>query len=619
MNEVEKSEVDIEKNINLIRYIEKTWLLNKNGNLPQSQIIKEQLKNDLKINDVLATLLLNRGLDTKEKAVRFLYGTLDDLYSPFLLQDMKKAVQRIKVAIENNEKIGFFTDFDCDGTTSNALFALAFMKILGYENIELYIPHREHEGYGLNCPAIQKLKDKGCSLIISADIGITAYKEAEYCNNIGVDLIITDHHLPKLPDNYNKNDSDQFKYLPQAYALVNPNRPDDAYPFKGICGCMVAFKLLNALWIELGRPTSELEYLIPIVAVATVADIVPLVDENRIIVKKGIEMMNRPEKTGIIGLDALIQVAGYNHIDGGSIGFGIGPRINACGRLESAMLASELLITDDKDFARERANQINQINQVRQEHTKKVIEEAYKFITEDYLKNNTALCLYVPDVHVGVVGIAAGQLTEKLYRPSLIATDHPEKKGYLTGSARSIKGIHILNVMLSCKDAFDSSDDNERFGGHSQAAGFTIKKENFEKLQNMIREYFIMNPIAKEDLKPKLMIDKALRLSEINGKLMEDIAFLSPYGEGNPEPIFGLKKAGSVIKFYKKNTLGICINVHNSPSLNGIAFQMQDKAKDLGLRDQISANLDLAFQPQWNEHAGRKTVQMVINDFRKSG
>lgn len=604
---------------NKIRYVDKTWLINKLGNLPQSSEKKEFLKHELKVSDLLATFLLNRNIDTPEKAKVFLYGTTNDLHSPFLLKGMKKAVERTAQAIRNNEKIGFFTDFDADGTTSNALFGLAFKNVLNYNNIVLYIPHREKEGYGLNCPALKKLQDDGCSLVISADIGITAYKEANYCKEIGLDLIITDHHLPKLPDNYNKMDENQEQYLPNAYSLINPNRPDCTYPFKGICGCGVAYKFLCALWMELGRDVNELEFLIPIVTVATIADIVPLIDENRIIVKKGLEMMSRPEKTGIIGLDALIEVTGYKSIDSEAVSFGLAPRINSCGRLEHAILASELLCADDAVFALERAKEINTLNETRKEYQKIVIEKSYEQINQEYLDNNTAICFYVPDAHVGVVGIAAGQLTEKLYRPSIIVTDHPEHEGYVVGSARSIKSIHILNVLMECKDAFDINDDKERFGGHAQAAGLTIKKERFSLLQQKIKEYFDLNPVSPKDLIPKLLMDKAVRLHDVNGALMEDIDFLAPYGEGNPKIYLGLKQIDcSKIRFYKNETLGIVIPADRNRDYKAIGFKMHDKAKDLGLEENVAATLDIAFQPSWNEYQGNRNIQLMLEDIRRS-
>lgn len=602
---------------NKVRYTEKLWYLNRFGNSPTSKPIKEQLKNELKINDILATLLLNRGIDTKEKAMKFLYGTLDDLHSPFLLKDMEKAVERTKIAIENNETIGFFTDYDADGTTSNALFGLAFRRILNYDNIILHMGDREKDGYGLNNQGLKMLQDKGCSLVITADIGITNYKEAEYCKEIGLDLIITDHHLPKLPADYDENAEDKSQYLPQSLALVNPNRPDCEYPFKGICGCGVAFKFLTALWMELGRDTSELHSLIPIVAIATVADIVPLIDENRIIVKEGLTMMNNPEGTGLVGLDALIKVTGYKHLDADSIGYGLGPRINTCGRLAHAMLASELLTTDDQYFAEKRAKEINDLNATRQEYQREVIEKSFEAITQEYLDNNTMVVLYVPDVHVGVVGIAAGQVTERLYRPSLIVTDHPELEGYLTGSCRSIKDIHVLNVLMSVADAF-GDDENTKFGGHSQAAGLTIRKDRFPILQEAIKKYFEKNPVPPNMLKPRILLDKALRVSDIDAKLMEDIDFLAPYGEANPPVKFGFKNVPvKGIKFHKNDALGISIP-NGKRDLRGIGFNMHDKAKDLNLQENVAAILDIAFVPAWNEFKGIKTIQIMLEDIRRS-
>ena len=601
-----------------VKYINKQWLLNKHGNHKNYKPLKEQLMNELKINDILATLLLNRGIKTADEAIKFLYGTLDDLHSPFLLMDMEKAVERTKKAIEGNEMIAFFTDFDCDGTTANAIFGLAFKKILKYENIVLYIPHRKKEGYGLNCPALKNLQDQGCSLVISADIGITAYKEADYCKEIGLDLIITDHHLPKLPEDYDPNDPDQFKYLPQSYALVNPNRPDDNYPFKGICGAFVAFKFLQALWTVLGRDPKELDVLIPIVATAVVADIVPLKDENRIIVKEGLRMMNREGMTGIPGFDEIMKSTGYKQFDADSIAFGIAPRINTCGRLEHAKMASELILSEDEDFSRERAKEINNLNEERKKYQNEVIEKAFEAITEDYLSNNTAVCLYVPKVHAGVVGIAASQVVEKVFRPTIIVTDHPEMEGYLVGSARSIPSLHLLNILMDCKDAFNPNDEKEKFGGHSQAAGLTIHKDNFPKLQEALRKYFIVHPVSKEELMPKLVLDKALRITDVNGKLMEDIDFLAPYGAENPSVKFGFKNVPSVIKFYKNDTLGFILPSANGQSLRGSGFRMHDKAKDLGLQESVSANLDLAFVPKWNEYGGHKSIQVGVEDFRRS-
>jgi single-stranded-DNA-specific exonuclease len=603
---------------NKIRYINKDWTLNKFGNSQFYKKQKDELKDGLKISDFLATLLMNRGLDTKEKAIKFLFGEMSDLHSPFLLKDMKKAVERVALAINNNEKIGFFTDYDADGTTSNATFGLAFNKVLNYDNIVLYMPHRELEGYGLNNGALKKLKEQGCSVVVSADIGITAYEQAEYCKEIGIDLIITDHHLPKLPENYDKDAKDKSQFLPQAYALVNPNRPDCDYPFKGICGCFVAYKFLCALWMELGRDTSELDFLIPIVAIAIVSDIVPLLDENRIVVKKGLEIMNSKNGTGIVGLDALIEAAGLKNLDSDSIGFGIGPRINACGRMEHAMLASELLRTDDVIFAKERANEINILNENRKKFTKEVIEKAYEQVTTEYMDNNTMLPFYVEEVHVGVVGIGAGQLTEKLSRPSIIVTDHPELEGYLVGSARSVKGIDIFKILSFCEKAFDANDKNQRWGGHSQAAGLTIKKDRFPILAELINDYFTKNPIDPSLITPKIKIDKQIRVTDVNGKLMEDIQFLAPFGEANPKVQLALKETSCTISYKKNDTLGISILTLNSEIMYGVGFKMLDKAKDLNISNEVVSNLDVIFKPAFNEYQGRKSIQLMIDDFRRS-
>jgi len=470
-----------------------------------------------KFENVVDQLLYNRGVikyetDEEEKE-KFLSPDFDHgLHDPYLMKDMEKAVSRIKQAINDGEKIGVFADYDADGIPGAAIFYRALTKLGSVP--EVYIPSRV-EGYGLSKKGLDYFKSKKCSLVVTIDLGIRSFAEADYAKEIGLDLIITDHHLPD-------------DKLPKSLYVINPKQKGDKYPDRDLCGCAVAFKLIQGLGKVFPKKIDEkfLKWNLDLVAISTISDVVPLSNENRVLALYGLKVMR---KTRNLGLGELIKIAGINAEEIGAyhVGFQIGPRINAPGRMDKATKSFELLTTEDEKEAREIAKSINAENESRQKAMDRVEAEAIAQVEEKHLDKNKII-VAVGDWPKGVIGPTASRLVEKFARPVILLA---EDKDILVGSARSVSGVNIVDIFSEMRDVF------EKFGGHSGAAGLSIKSSNLKKFEKEIQK-IADKKIKDSDLAKKIKIDAEVNFSKLTKKLYEELLRFEPFGMGNPRPTF---------------------------------------------------------------------------------
>ncbi|MEM5015795.1 single-stranded-DNA-specific exonuclease RecJ [Metabacillus indicus] len=486
-----------------------------------------ELMNTLNLTPLVASLLLNRGIESADAADQFLHIEKHGFHDPFTLLGMDKAVQRIHSAIEHGEKILIFGDYDADGVSSTVVM-LETLHSLG-ANANFYIPNRFTEGYGPNEPAFRKARENGYGLIITVDTGISAVNEAALAKEIGVDLIITDHHEPG-------------PVLPDAYAIIHPKQPGCTYSFKELAGVGVAFKLAHAL------SGTVPEHLLEIAAIGTIADLVPLHGENRLIARLGIQQMNRTERTG---LKALLKAAGADgkEVNEETIGFAVGPRINAVGRLETADPAVRLLMSADSEEAAELAVYIDGLNKERQKIVSQITDEAIEQVETLYpADQHSVLVLAKEGWNPGVVGIVASRIVEKYYRPTIILCIDPEK-GTAKGSARSIAGFDLFANLSECRDILP------HFGGHPMAAGMTLELQHVDQLRDRLNN-LASATLKEEDFIPIKTIDAACSLADVSVESIEKIAKLAPFGMGNPKPLFLLEsvQVGSMRKIGSDQT-----------------------------------------------------------------
>lgn len=471
-----------------------------------------RLAHSLGLFETTACLLARRGITNSVEAEKFLYPKITHLYSPFLMCDMSVAVTRIKQAISSGEKILVYGDYDVDGTTATVILKKA-LEVVG-ASVNYYIPQRLVDGYGMREAAIDKASVEGYKLIISVDCGIRAHAVIEYASNLGIDVIVTDHHIPEGE-------------LPAAFAILNPKRPDCQYPDKNLAGCGVAFKLAQALLSEFSC-SSHLVSLLMIAAIGTIADIVPLIGENRVIAKCGLAELS---KTSNMGLRALFDIAGVTgrQITCYDIGYRIAPRINAVGRMGGASSAVELFSAPDLETASQLARQMDEQNVARQRTEADIIGEIMAQLeNKDDFEHDRVIVLAGERWHRGVIGIAASKVVEKTQRPAVVISIE-DGLGY--GSGRSIKEFPILEAFDSCRELF------EHYGGHSHAAGLTLRAENIAELRRRVNE-FAENFLAHKEPSSTMEIDARLGFAEINQDLMKEITMLEPFGAANPMPVF---------------------------------------------------------------------------------
>ena len=555
-------------------------------------IEKETIENYAKLLNVptvIAKILLNRGIDTFEKAKLFFRGKIENLYDPFLLTDMQKAVDRIIKAINQHDKILIYGDYDVDGITAVSMLYL-LLKQLG-ANVFFYIPHRVQEGYGISTSGIDEAAKLQIDLIISVDCGVTAIKEVEYARQLNIDIIISDHHEPGIQ-------------LPDAYAILNPKCEQSNYPFQELAGVGVAYKLAQALIMALNLEDSIIKDFVDLVAIGSAADIVPLIDENRIFVKEGLIRLNETKRPG---LRALLQVAGLLNkpIGSGQIVFIIAPRINAVGRMGNAERAIELFTTQDYDRALEIANLFEVENRQRKNIDEETFRMAQQIVEENYdLSSSYGLVLDQDGWHPGVIGIVASRVVEKYYRPTImISTEDNIGKG----SARSISGFDIYLALKHCEDLLIG------YGGHKYAAGLTIEKDKIEEFRERFNQ-IAFQKLDEDLLCPKLRIESEIRLSDINSRLFKFLKLLAPFGPQNMRPVFLSQKLQVV------GTPTVVGNNHlkfkvrqDGIVLDAIGFNLGD----LIYRIEPGANnLDMAYVIEENTYLGRTSLQLRVKDLR---
>jgi single-stranded-DNA-specific exonuclease len=501
--------------------MDKRWVIKKQVDSKSC----ESLSVALNIEKTLASILVQRGVNTFDEAKIFFRPSLENLHDPFLMKDMDIAIQRIQKAIKDQEKILIYGDYDVDGTTAVAL-VYTYLKRF-HQKIDFYIPDRDSEGYGISLQSIDFAKENGFSLVIALDCGIKANDKMEYANQKGIDFIIGDHHRPG-------------ENLPKAYAVLDPQRKDCEYPFKELSGCGVGFKLVQAYQQSLNQPFEDIQQYLDLVAISIAADIVPVVGENRILAFYGLKRINSGPRPGI---EAILNYSGIKRKQAtknnkyvlskeltiSDLVFLVGPRINAAGRIESAKNSVELLISDNTKKAVELAVQINNLNTERRALDANITQEALEMIgADEELKNMKATVVYNPNWHKGVIGIVASRLTEFYYRPTIVLT---RSNNMITGSARSVKDFDVYDAIDSCRDLL------EHFGGHKYAAGLSLKPENLELFIKRFNDV-VSSTIKDHMLIPEIEIDSKLNLSDINPKFFRILKQFAPFGPGNMTPIF---------------------------------------------------------------------------------
>ena len=589
------------------------WLL-RQTKAPINEISKA-----VGVDENIAAVLANRGIKTDKDVIKFINASVDDLYDPFLMKDMDKGTDIIIEAIKNNKNIVVYGDYDVDGVTSTVVLYKALLKCNA--KVKYYVPHRENEGYGINSERIKILKDEGAEVIITCDNGISAIEQISFAKSLGLKVVITDHHQVS----FTLDEEGNREYIiPEADAVINPKQNDCNYPFKLLCGAGIAFKFVVALYKKMNIDLSSLFDLIEFAGIGTICDVVDLIDENRIIAKNALTSL---KDTKNIGLDALMDVLGIKNrkLNAGTIGFQIGPCINATGRLETAALSVKLLLCEDKDEARELAIKLSDLNKKRQYMTTKNVEEIIEEIESTNIKNDKVIVIYKEDVHESIAGIVAGKIKEKYNVPTIVITSGKEMP---KGSGRSIEGYNLFEELLKCKDLI------EKFGGHPMAAGLSIKIENIELLRKKLN---CNCTLTDEDIIPKLRIDKKIAVNRLSEKFIYDLDKLEPFGKGNETPVFAEKNV-IVDKIYivgkESNVLKLNIKIDNTNfKIDGICFGKIEEFKDL-LKNYYGESyldilnnynyendkikLDLIYYPLLNSFNGVQSIQLKINAFRLS-
>ena len=584
--------------------LEKRWDVKSQGD---AKVVAE-LSAALPISPVLANLLVQRGIDTVEKANRFFHPQLEELHDPFLMKDMDRAVERIERAVKNREKIMVYGDYDVDGTTAVAL-VYTFLRRLGHDNLRFYIPDRYNEGYGVSIKSIDYAASKGVSLVITLDCGIKASEKVAYAKEKGIDYIICDHHLPA-------------DHLPEAVAVLDPKRHDCEYPFKELSGCGVGFKLVQAYALRNNIPFSEVERLLDLVVVSIASDIVPLTGENRILAHYGLRRLNESPGKGLL---SIIKICGLEKhtITIDDIVFKIGPRINAAGRMrvdeedENAApsgvhAAVNLLIERNEKVAENFGSMIDTFNQDRKSIDRSVTIEAHELIESNpELKNRKSTVIYNPKWMKGIVGIVASRLIETYYRPTVVMT---MSNGFATGSARSVPGFDLYQAVESCADLL------ENFGGHMYAAGLTMKPENVEEFTRRFNAY-VEEHIKPEMLIPQVEIDAELQFSEITPDFRRKLNEFQPFGPGNPSPVFitngisgnNARLVGAECEHLRMDLMQHSKHNNKLHSLQAIAFQQPTHFEWI----RSGRSVDVCYTIVENHYRGTVSTQLRVKDIRR--
>ena len=538
------------------------------------------------LNEVIGKIIVNRKVVNDEEVRIFITPTRDDFHDPFLFKDMDIAVNRIIKAIDNKENILIYGDYDADGITSTTVLKKYLQERGGIVNT--YIPNRLDEGYGLNKEAIKKIKDMGTDLIITVDCGISGIEEVEYAKELGLEVIVTDHH--EVGD-----------ILPNALAVIDAKRKDNTYPFNMLAGVGVVFKVIQAISIKLNLKAEEYLKYLELVCVGTISDIVPLEGENRTIAKLGL-MLIRVTKN--LGLREFIKSSGYKEIDSNTISFGVAPRINACGRMGHEDEALNLFLAETKEEAINIAKKLNDYNVLRQTTEKAIYEDAISKIEKEDIENKNSIVVGGYNWHHGVIGIVSSKVTEKYYKPSILLCFEDD---LAKGSGRSIQGFDLHDALTKCGDLLD------KYGGHAMAVGLTLKKEHFEEFKARFEE--VAKKANIKEMIPTLYIDEEVKLKDINMDLVKSLAILEPFGEANKVPLFLIRnlKIDSIRALSEGRHLKLSLR-DESMVINAIGFDIGSLAEEYKIGDKI----DVVGTLEINSFNGFSSVQINIKDLRKS-
>lgn len=566
-----------------------------------------------KISQLLCKLMVNRDIIDENIINSYINPIYKYLHSPKTMKDVVFAVDIIKRKIQENKKIRIIGDYDVDGIISVFILYTALKKCGA--NVDYEIPDRIKDGYGINENIVKAAYDEGVDTIITCDNGISAIDQIQYAKDLGLTVIVTDHHdVPFIEE-----DGVRTFLSSQADAIINPKQIECEYKFKSICGAGVAFKLMEALYEEIGMDKEECYKLIEFVAIATVCDVVDLIDENRIFVKNGLEMLNNSKN---IGINALKKACGLEdkEITAYHLGFVIGPCLNASGRLDSAKKGLELLLMEDDEEAKNLAQEIVDLNDARKNMTKEGVDRAINIIDSTDINNDKILVVYIPDIHESLAGIVAGRVKEKYNKPTIILTKSEEG---VKGSARSIEEYNMFEGLLACKELLD------KFGGHPMAAGLSLQEDKVDELRKALNNKC---ELTDEDLTRKIMIDSSLPLEYLNLHLIEELNVLEPFGKGNSKPVFGVRDAKitkAMLLGKDKNVLKLKLLTNNNITIDAMIFNDLENFEskiiekygnevldNLYNKSNNNIPMDFTFYPSINEWNGNKSIQIVVNGIR---
>ena len=587
----------------------------------------EELSEKFHISKQLVSLIRNRNVIGEEAMEKYLHGTISYLYDGMLLKDMNRAIDILTEKIADKKKIRVIGDYDIDGVNATYIL-LEGLEGLGAE-VDYDIPNRMTDGYGLSNELIERAASAGVDTILTCDNGIAARKEIAYAKELGMTVIVTDHHEVPYEDEQKQEEKDQTaemtykgkrKYiLPPADAVIDPKQPDCNYPYEGICGATVAYKLMEALYEATGHDVDDIDYLIENVAMATIGDVMDLEDENRIFVREGLEMLKR---TANPGMRSLMECNGIEkeRLNSYHIGFVIGPCLNAGGRLDTAKRALELLRAKNKKEADVLAGDLKALNDSRKDLTAKAVKEAIEYIEHSTLKEDKVLVVYLPECHESLAGIVAGKIREKYYRPVFVITDAKEGA---KGSGRSIEAYYMYEKLHECEELLD------KYGGHKMAAGLSLPVENIDKLRRKLNEKCML---SEKDLSEKITIDMQLPFSKISPKFIDEIKLLEPFGKGNTKPVFAEKnlvirsarvlgRNKNVLKMRLENAEHVILDAVYFGEVEKFTGYLEEKygkqeVTELLTGGRSQVTIQATFYPEINDYLGRKTLQIVVTHYR---
>lgn len=573
----------------------------------------EAIGKKYQISPRLACLIRNRDVIGEEAVDRYLNGTIIDLYDGMLMKDMDKAIDILKEKILEDKKIRVIGDYDIDGVNATYIL-LEGLERLGAD-VDSDIPDRISDGYGLNRHLVERAYEAGVDTLITCDNGIAAADEIAYGKEMGMTVIVTDHH--EVP--FDEHDGEKRYRIPPADAVMDPKQPDCLYPFKGLCGAAVAYKLMEALWESMGKDSADLDDLIENVAIATIGDVMDLEDENRIFVKEGLQMLRRTKNPG---LKALIECTGIdkNSLNSYHIGFVLGPCINASGRLDTAKRALELLRAGTQKEADILAGDLKALNDSRKDMTEEAVKQAEEQVETTTISKDKVLVVYLPDCHESLAGIVAGRIRENYYKPVFVLTDAEEG---VKGSGRSIDGYHMYEELNKCKELLT------KFGGHRLAAGLSLPKENVGKFREMLNKKCTL---TEEEMKEKVTIDMEMPFGCVTEGLVKELELLEPFGKGNTKPVFAARDVtllGARILGKNRNVLKLQVQDVNGCRIEAMLFHHADdflgKLEEQYGKTEVEAllkgrgrqiRISMTYYPDINEYMGKKTPQIVVTHYR---